>query len=135
MRSELLRARDCALAVEAAATLTLAWAALRLLPNRLLAPLLRSAPPHRACRPVAPEHVLQMVERVAGRHACRPQCLERALAGRWMLARRGVSATIVIGASRSARHFEAHAWVEVDGHVPVGDGHARRFTPLWRHDG
>jgi hypothetical protein len=119
------------LALEAAAALATAWLLVRWSPKRRLGAVLRGGPSAR--RPLrstlSSEDVLHMVERVAHAHPCRPRCLERALAGRWMLARRGRASTLVIGARRSA--FEAHAWLEIDGRTsPPAD--VSRFDPLWR---
>ena len=47
------------------------------------------------------------------------RCLMRSLVLAGMLARRGIYAKIVIGV-RSDPDFEAHAWVEVDGHALLG---------------
>ena len=47
-------------------------------------------------------------------------CLSRASFLWWLLRRRGIAATVVIGSRASDAGLEAHAWVEVDGH-PVDD--------------
>lgn len=39
-------------------------------------------------------------------------CVDRALAARVFLARRGASAVVVIGMRRGAREWEGHAWLE-----------------------
>lgn len=49
-------------------------------------------------------------------------CLARALAAQVLLRRRGVPSRIVFGVRRSpARQFEAHAWVEHNGAIVIGD--------------
>lgn len=70
------------------------------------------------------------VDGIANRLPWSSRCLERSLAARWMLVRRGRPVTIVIGARRHG--FEAHAWLEVDGVVP-GAAPAPGFVPIWRH--
>jgi aryl-alcohol dehydrogenase-like predicted oxidoreductase len=42
-------------------------------------------------------------------------CLPQALALRWLLAREGMPAMVVIGVRKDAGALEAHAWVELDG--------------------
>ena len=57
------------------------------------------------------------------------RCLVRSLVLSGLLARRGVSSTVVIGVQTDPK-FQAHAWVEHRGHalLPTGDG----FEPLTR---
>lgn len=40
-----------------------------------------------------------------------PSCLDRALAARWMLVRRGDRPTLTIGLQRDDLEGEAHAWL------------------------
>jgi hypothetical protein len=47
-------------------------------------------------------------------------CLPRALALRWMLARRGVAGDLQVGVQKAASGMQAHAWVELGGQ-PVGE--------------
>jgi hypothetical protein len=48
-------------------------------------------------------------------------CLVQAFATSILLARHGRVGTVRIGARRTARVLEAHAWVECEGSVVVGD--------------
>ena len=59
------------------------------------------------------------------------RCLTRSLVLTRLLARRGIPATLVIGA-RSAPDFVAHAWVEHRGHavLPPGDESFGRLVEL-----
>jgi hypothetical protein len=59
------------------------------------------------------------------------RCLTRSLVLTQLLARRGISAKLVIGA-RTAPSFLAHAWVEHAGDpvLPVGDGSFGRLVEL-----
>lgn len=50
-----------------------------------------------------------------------PNCLERSLTLWWILRRNGVDAELHIGARKEGGKFEAHAWVELAGHV-LNDG-------------
>ncbi|MGE3915801.1 MAG: lasso peptide biosynthesis B2 protein [Hyphomicrobiaceae bacterium] len=58
-------------------------------------------------------------------------CLARALVLRWMLARVGVDARLVIGAKPAGDRLAAHAWIEVDG-KPINERGdvGREFAPL-----
>lgn len=59
------------------------------------------------------------------------RCLVRSLVYLSLLARRGVSATLVIGV-RSEPSFAAHAWIEREGEalLPSGDGEFRPLTVI-----
>jgi hypothetical protein len=50
-----------------------------------------------------------------------PNCLGRSMTLWWMLRRDGVEGELHIGARKQGAHFEAHAWVELDGQV-LNDG-------------
>lgn len=59
---------------------------------------------------------LQFFVRLAARHHLwKMACLPQALALRWLLAREGVLAAVIIGVRKSDAVLEAHAWVELDG--------------------
>jgi len=47
-------------------------------------------------------------------------CLERSLVLWWLLARRGMATQLRIGARKSGKKFEAHAWLEQNG-VAIGE--------------
>ena len=59
-------------------------------------------------------------------------CLTRALVARMLLSRQGYHTTLRIGVAPSAnRSLEAHAWLERNGEVVVGNLYdLGRFTPL-----
>lgn len=61
----------------------------------------------------------------------RPLCLTRSIALQSMLRRRGIQATVRVGARRKGGRLEAHAWVELEGAV-LGDSpeHVAGFAPL-----
>jgi hypothetical protein len=51
----------------------------------------------------------------------RGPCLAQALAGQWLLRRRGLPAELCIGVvRRPGEELLAHAWVEIDGMVVIG---------------
>jgi hypothetical protein len=61
-----------------------------------------------------------MVERVARFTWWRSMCLEKALAGKWMLRRRGIASTMYVGMARQGEQFVAHAWLVGDGQTLTG---------------
>jgi hypothetical protein len=63
-----------------------------------------------------------MVERVARFTCWRSMCLEKALAGRWMLRRRGIASTVYVGMARQGLEFVAHAWLVGEGRTLTGAG-------------
>jgi len=79
-----------------------------------------------------PEMVAQAIERarkgVPGVYKCLPQ----AYAGYLLLRRYGYDSSIQVGVSRDAKGaVEAHAWVELDGRVLIGElPDLARFVPL-----
>jgi hypothetical protein len=65
--------------------------------------------------------VADAVAIVAGRRFVGARCLGRSLTTWYLLRRRGMDATVVIGADTpDLRTMPAHAWVELEGEV-VGD--------------
>lgn len=130
------------LVVEAFVALTFAIGALRLLPGRSLTRLLLKARvpavgavcdgsrgPRMPDPGSRPEALVLALDRAAARHPLHASCLARAIAGRWMLARRGHDAAIVVGARGSG--FAAHAWLDVEGQ-PGRVERDNGFTTLWR---
>lgn len=69
---------------------------------------------------------------VAARHMpYEVSCLRRSLCLWWLLARRGIGSRLVIGVSRPAGGFAAHAWVEWQGSVVNDEADVRgRYVPL-----
>jgi Transglutaminase-like superfamily len=48
-------------------------------------------------------------------------CLPLAMATQWLLRRRGIATELRIGVMRDeSNHLEAHAWVELDGRILIG---------------
>ena len=63
-----------------------------------------------------------MVERAARTTWWRSMCLEKALAGKWMLRRRGIASTMYVGVAKRGTEFIAHAWLVGDGKTLTGAG-------------
>lgn len=60
-------------------------------------------------------------------------CFPQALAGYWMLRRRGVAATLVYGVARSeTQELQAHTWLMVGETIVLGGEAAAKFTPVER---
>jgi hypothetical protein len=62
----------------------------------------------------------RMVLAAARRLPEQSNCLERSLTLWWLLARRGITSRLRIGARKTGEEFEAHAWVERNGEA-VGE--------------
>jgi hypothetical protein len=69
------------------------------------------------------EQTCRMVLAASRRLHASANCLERSLALWWLLARRGVTSHLRIGARKTGEKFEAHAWVERNGEA-VGEPEA-----------
>lgn len=61
-----------------------------------------------------------MLERVARVTWWRSMCLEKALAGKWMLRRRRIPSTMYVGMARRGEEFVAHAWLVGEGQTLTG---------------
>lgn len=58
-------------------------------------------------------------------------CLAQALAGKWMLGRRGLDSTIRLGVAKGADgNLQAHAWLCAGDTILTGGAQVRRFEPL-----
>ena len=70
--------------------------------------------------------------RVASRYVPAATCLSQALAARMLLKQRGCPARLQIGVAKGERgQLEAHAWVESEGRIVVGNSRdLSRYTPL-----
>ena len=91
-----------------------------------------SAPAGRPLDRVTVERAAWAVDRVVAFGPLRARCLARAIALRDLLERRGVDeAQVRVGVRRVDGRFDAHAWVELRGHV-IGERveHVREFTVL-----
>lgn len=71
--------------------------------------------------------------RIASRLVPKASCLTQALAAKTMLGRRRQSSTLHFGVDRRSREdLSAHAWVEVEGKIVIGEmpGHVGRYAVL-----
>lgn len=57
-------------------------------------------------------------------------CLTQAIAARTLLARRGHSSTLRLGVAKEDGDLKAHAWLESDGRVVIGEFEDLQYTPL-----
>jgi hypothetical protein len=80
---------------------------------RLLALVQKLARYH--ATPVDSKMLVRAVWRASRLHALPMLCLPRSLALAWMLARRGLSCEVVLGARPKDGALDAHAWVEQAG--------------------
>jgi hypothetical protein len=73
---------------------------------------------------------LSWAVRAISQYVPRATCLTQALVLHIMLRQEGLHSRIRIGVSKDAGHFEAHAWVESQDQVVIGDSGLQRFTPM-----
>jgi len=133
------RPADWGLAFEALSLLTSFRLALAWFPaSTILGRLTRGAGAEAAYNATGQQ--MRMVRRVqwavsaAARHSpVEFVCFPQALAGYWMLRRRGVAATLVYGVARSqTAELQAHTWLSVGESIVLGGETAERFTPMER---
>ena len=83
--------------------------------------------PHRAI----PERVAYCVGLAARLHAFDSTCLKKALVLYALLTRRGFDAQLLIGAARATKgQLDAHAWLECQGRVLLGEPAPGRYSTL-----
>ena len=73
---------------------------------------------------------LSWAVRAISRYVPRATCLTQALVLHIMLRQEGLPSRIRIGVSQDAGRFEAHAWVECQDRVMIGDSGLQRYTPM-----
>lgn len=121
---------------EAALALTAVEAAVRWLPCRWLArglgpPVVETAAAQGGAEAERARGIGWAL-RTAARHlpwTCR--CLAQALAGRWMLKRRGISSTVHLGVDRGRdRWLDAHAWLRSGEVILTGGAGRQRFKAI-----
>jgi len=78
----------------------------------------------------APERIAWCIS-VASRYIPGATCLTQALTAQIFLVRRGYDSVLRIGVARDRNgNFMAHAWVEHEGRVVIGEVGCEEFTPL-----
>ncbi len=120
--------RDRVLIAETAGLIIVARLGMRLFPiQRVRALLARNRQGRQgragACAAETNRRVAWAVRAVASRLPGRTSCLIEALAAEAMLRRRGYECQLRLGVppADGAKRFAAHAWIENEGHVVVGD--------------
>ena len=77
------------------------------------------------------ERTIWAVERAVERFPAVGTCLTQAMAAHVLLARRGHDSNLRIGVRRDAAgRFDAHAWLELNGVVLIGEAGRAGFTPM-----
>ncbi|WP_458526304.1 lasso peptide biosynthesis B2 protein [Onishia taeanensis] len=128
-----------ALLVEAGGCLALAWLLVRAVPFRVWSPWLGTQAPGEVSigRGQSAGRVRDISRAVSSIHVrlgCHFTCLMLATAVQWMLHRRRISSSLVLGTStrldaQQRLVLQAHAWVRVGEDVVLGD-HDGRYTPV-----
>jgi hypothetical protein len=124
------------LLLEAAWALAAAQVAVRLLPFRWITPRLGRVGSV-ADRPLSPEEQWQAqqvgwaIMKLARFLPWDARCLAQAVAGKWMLRRRGLPSTLYLGVDRGRESWlEAHAWLRCGTEFVTGQRQHERFTVL-----
>ena len=125
--------------LEAAWNLTSALVAIRLLPFRWIAPRLGTtgeAPIHKALSAEQQQEARQVGWAITALALYFPwdaKCLAQAVAGKWMLQRRGLPSTLYLGVERvhdGEKWLEAHAWLRCGTDIITGERQHERFKVL-----
>jgi hypothetical protein len=125
--------------LEAACYLAAAQIAVHLLPFRWLAPHLGRMGGTSSERPVSPEQQRQAqqigwaVTALARKLPWDSKCLAQAVAGKWMLQRRGLPTVLYLGIDRGPDEgtwLEAHAWLRCGADFVTGEPQHKRFQVL-----
>lgn len=130
-----LPTRRRAISIEAVVTLGVARLLALTVPIRWIARRLerQATLPHP--QPGEAGHIVRevgwAVRAAAPRTPWKSACLAQALAGKWMLGRRGVDSTIRLGVAKDADgNLQAHAWLCAGDAILTGGAQVRRFKPL-----
>jgi hypothetical protein len=127
--------RERLLLVEALAVVVAVRLGLWLLPFQKLRSLVRAAgrcPVDSHSANVLPVERIAWTVRAVGDFVPGATCLTQALAGQIMLARRSQPARLHIGVAKgSEEKLSAHAWLECDGRIVLGDhGYLSAYAPF-----
>lgn len=83
----------------------------------------------------APVERIVWCVRVASRYVPRATCLTQALSTQVLMARRRYQTELRIGVARDSKGaFNAHAWLEHEGRIVIGELGYEEFTPLPQFD-
>jgi hypothetical protein len=85
-----------------------------------------SGPPSAIRHPPSTSHIRRALLAAARRAPWRCQCLEQSIAGKLMLRRRRIPATLYLGVEKTEDAIHAHAWLRCGStFVTGGDGSTR----------
>jgi hypothetical protein len=83
---------------------------------------------------VAEEEIIRRVARaiwLVSRHTpWRSNCMAQALAGKTLLARRGLSSTLYLGVAKEGEQMAAHAWLRCGPRILTGAAGHERYTVI-----
>jgi transglutaminase superfamily protein len=127
-------ASDPSLLAAATATMMAVRIALWVLPFRVVRAAVMGSAVRSRFSANTPRTVDRIVAAVtaASRVVPRATCLTQSLTAQVLLGRHGHPVELRLGVAREAGRFDAHAWVECDGRVVVGDADVGRYTPVAR---
>jgi hypothetical protein len=124
-------AKQLKLEHEALWVLALARAAVTLLSFRRVAALIGRWGQETPTDVIKPELALALawtVQSTAKKVPWRCECLEQALAAKWMLGRRKLPSTLYLGTFFNGHALEAHAWVRCGQQIITGERGYKQFT-------
>jgi hypothetical protein len=125
--------RDRGLVAEAALLLAAARAVVWLLPYRSFQRWLTFDRAGGAANPLLVARVRRAINIASRNVPFAAVCLPQAMAAKAMLARRGASCSLFVGAARDAGgEMVLHAWLECGGTVVTGDAGRSAVTPVAR---
>ena len=119
------------IAARAVALMTLLVVAVRVLPYRVWHRLsaANGRVPRDAAAAVSAAHIVRAVESASRFVPGGENCLARALTTRQLMTHYGLGATLRLGVAKApSGNLEAHAWIEYEGAVLIGDGGTDRFA-------
>ena len=114
--------REIAEAAEASVALSVATAAIALLPFRAIVRTIGSgAGPAAVAEAEVVAAIRRAVQRASRRLPWRIVCFHEALAAHWMLRRRGCASSVHYGLRQGEERLTAHVWVTVAGQIVIGE--------------
>ena len=121
--------REWILVVKSAGLLLAVHGALRLMSFKTLLAWIRRSARLKRQSVSDPRRMAYLVEVAARYHPLRPNCLDKSLVLYGLLKRRGIDAEFAIGTLKKNGTLEAHAWVEYEGAIILGQT-SNGYVPL-----
>jgi hypothetical protein len=123
------------ISVEAVVALAVARFLVLTVPIRWIAGRLERQASGTSVCPAAAEEIVHevgwAVRAASSKTPWKSACLAQALAGKWMLGRRGLHGTIRLGVARDADgNLQAHAWLYAGDTLLTGGGPVGHFTAI-----